>query len=308
MGRGKDVRIGDTVVEKKGEIIPQVVDVVKADRTGKEKVIEWPKTCPKCGGPVEKEETATSYNFICANTGVCPAQLAKRVEGFARRTRMDIDGLGEEVAIQLVDSELVKSIPDLYRLTKKHLLTLEKFGDLKAQNPPRRHAGAKTEVSLVCSRRSRSTWSVRACPKFCVEEFPSLDAIVAAKPEDLARERLRPERAVHSGQYFDNPREKKLVRNSQELGIKTTHEKKAAPAGGLPLAGKTVVVTGTLVNYDRVTIENAIMTPAERLPAASRKRPTTFSSATNPAASSTRPRELGVKIIDEAEFQKLIGK
>ena len=81
----KDVRIGDTVViEKKGEIIPQVVDVIKTDRKGTEKVITWPEKCPECGGPVIKDETATSYNFICNNPGQCPGQLWKRLEGFAK--------------------------------------------------------------------------------------------------------------------------------------------------------------------------------------------------------------------------------
>ena len=109
-----DARIGDTVVvEKAGEIIPQVVSVVVEARTGSEKPIVWPKKCPVCGGPVEKEETALSYAYYCQNTALCPAQLTKRVIGFARRERMDIDGLGEEVAKQLVDSALVKSLTDI---------------------------------------------------------------------------------------------------------------------------------------------------------------------------------------------------
>jgi DNA ligase (NAD+) len=130
-----DARIGDTVVvEKAGEIIPQVVSVVTDARTGKEQKIEWPKKCPVCGGPVEKEETAQSYGYYCENTALCPAQLTKRLIGFARRERMDIEGLGEEVAKQLVDSGLVKSLTDLYRLNKKQLLSLEGFADTKAQN------------------------------------------------------------------------------------------------------------------------------------------------------------------------------
>ncbi|MCU0704404.1 MAG: NAD-dependent DNA ligase LigA, partial [Fimbriiglobus sp.] len=130
-----DVRVGDTVVvEKKGEIIPQVVQVIKDTRTGKEKPIVWPTACPVCDGPVEKEESATSYGYNCTNTGVCPAQLAKRIQGYARRDRMDIDTLGEELAIQLVDTELVRSVTDLYTLTEKQLLALEGFKKKKAEN------------------------------------------------------------------------------------------------------------------------------------------------------------------------------
>ncbi|MGL6096965.1 MAG: NAD-dependent DNA ligase LigA, partial [Fimbriiglobus sp.] len=130
-----DVRVGDTVVvEKKGEIIPQVVAVEKDARTGAEVPVAWPAACPVCGGVVEKQESATSYGYFCANVGVCPAQLAKRLLGFARRDRMDIEGLGDEVAQQLVDSGLVRSLADLYRLEKKQLLALERFGATKAQN------------------------------------------------------------------------------------------------------------------------------------------------------------------------------
>lgn len=306
----KDVRLGDTVVvEKKGEIIPQVVDVVTADRTGKEKVIQWPQTCPKCGGPVEKEESATSYTFICANTGVCPAQLAKRVECFARRTRMDIDGLGEEVAIQLVDSGLVNSISDLYRLTKKQLLTLEKFGDQRAQN------------LLDGIERSKSRGLARLLPaltiysvgesmaELLVEEFPSLDAIAAATPDELARVKgFGPKRAQFIRAFFDSEAGKKLVKDLKAIGIKTTHDRKAVPAGGLPLAGKTVVVTGTLVNYDRIGIENAIKDAGGKASGSVSKKTDYVLIGDKPGSKADKAKELGVPIITEAEFDRLIGK
>ena len=307
----KDVRIGDTVViEKKGEIIPQVVDVIKADRKGTEQVIEWPTACPKCGGPVEKEETGTSYNFICANTGVCPGQVAKRIEGYARRTRMDIEGLGREVSIQLVDSGLVKSVTDIYRLTKKQLLALEKFGDLKAQNLLDGIAASK-DRGLARLLPALTIYMVgESMAEVLVEEFPSIDAIVGAPPDALAKVKgFGPKRAKFVREYFDSDAGKKVVAELKELGIKTTHDKKAAPAGGLPLAGKTVVVTGTLVNYDRVSIEQAIKDAGGKATGSVSKK-TDFvlvGELPKPSSKVNDAKKHGVKIINEDEFRAMIG-
>jgi DNA ligase (NAD+) len=307
----KDVRIGDTVlVEKKGEIIPQVVDVVKGDRKGTEKVITWPEKCPKCGGPVEKEETANSYNFICANTALCPAQLAKRLEGYGRKTRMEIDGLGEETAIQLADSGLVKAIPDLYRLTKKQLLTLEKFADTKAQKLLDGITASK-ERGLARLIAALSIYMVgESMAELIAEEFGNLDAIVAAKPEEIAKVKgFGPKRAQFVREYFDSEAGKKLVAELKELGIKTTQDKKVV-AGGAPLAGKTIVVTGTLEHYDRVSIEQTIKKYGGK-PSGSVSKKTDFlllGELPKPSSKHEDAKKLGIKIIDEAEFRKLIGE
>ncbi len=305
----KDVRLGDTVVvEKKGEIIPQVVDVIIADRTGKEKVIAWPDRCPKCGGAVEKEDTGTSYNFICTNTGVCPGQVAKRVEGFARRTRMDIEGLGREASILLVDSGLVKSLTDIYRLTKEQLLALEGFAELKAQNLLDGIAASK-DRGLARLLPALSIYMVgEAMAEVLVEEFPSLEAIIAATPEELARVKgFGPKRAQFVYDYFHCPTGEKLVGELKELGIKTTHDKKAARVGGLPLAGKTVVVTGSLVNYDRIGIETKIKDAGGKTSGSVSKKTDYVLVGDKPGSKLDKAKELGVKVITEAEFDKLVG-
>lgn len=305
----KDVRIGDTVVvEKKGEIIPQVVDVIKTDRTGKEKVIKWPEKCPKCGGQVEKEDTGTSYNYVCMNTGVCPGQVAKRVEGFARRTRMDIEGLGREASIQLVDSGLVKSVTDIYRLTKEQLLELEGFAELKAQNLLDGIAASKNR-GLARLLPALSIYTVgEAMGEVLVEEFPSLDAIIAATPEQLARVKgFGPKRAQFVYDFFHCPTGEKLVAELKELGIKTTHDKKAAPVGGLPLAGKTVVVTGTLVNYDRISIEAKIKEAGGKTSGSVSKKTDYVLAGESAGSKLDKAKELGVKVITEAEFEKLVS-
>lgn len=304
----KDVRIGDTVVvEKKGEIIPQVVGVETETRTGKEKVIAWPATCPKCGGPVVKEETATSYNFICDNAGVCPAQLAKRLEGYARRTRMDIDGLGREVAIQLVDSGLVASVADVYRLTKKPLLGLEKFGDLKAQNLLDGIAKSK-DRGLAKLLAGLSIYMVgENMAEVLADAFPTLDALLAASQDEIAKAKgFGPKRAKFVYEFFHSPAGEKLVTEFRELGLKLTHDKKAAPVGGSPLAGKTVVVTGTLTTYDRAGIEQLIKDLGGKA-AGSVSKKTDYVVAGEKAGSKLdKAKELGVPVLTEAEFTALV--
>lgn len=305
-----DVRIGDTVViEKKGEIIPQVVDVIKADRTGKEKVITWPENCPECGGPVVKDESATSYNFICGNPESCSGGQWKRLEGYARKTRMEMDGLGREVAIQLVESGLVKSVADLYTLTKKQLLTLEKFADTKAQKLLDGIEASKTR-GLARLLPGLAIYSVgEKMAEDLVEEFPDIDLIIAAKPDDLAKVKgWGPERAKYIRAYFDGESGKTLVAELKAAGVKTTHDKKAPRAGGLPLAGKTVVVTGTLVNYDRITIEQTIKEYGGKASGSVSKKTDYVLVGDKPGSKHDKAKELGVTILTEDDFQKLLGK
>jgi DNA ligase (NAD+) len=305
-----DVRLGDTVVvEKAGEIIPQVVSVVTESRTGKEKPIVWPKTCPACGGPVEKEETAQSYGYVCANTGVCPAQLAKRIEGFARRERMDIEGLGREVSIQLVDSELVKSVTDLYRLTEKQLLALDGFKQTKAQKLLNGIAASK-ERGLARLLSALTIFMVgESMAEALADEFLSLDAILAASKEELAKVKgFGQKRAGFVTEYFNNSAGQKLVTELQELGIKTTHDKKIAPVGGLVLNGKSLVVTGTLVKYDRAGIESLIKELGGKAVGSVSKK-TDFVVAGEKAGSKLdKAKELGVPVLTEDEFDAMIGR
>jgi DNA ligase (NAD+) len=306
----KDVRIGDTVViEKKGEIIPQVVAVETDTRTGKEKKIKWPEKCPACGSPIEKLESATSYNFVCVNVGQCPAQVAQRLIGYARRERMDIDGLGEEVAKQLVDSKLVSSVTDLYRLTKQQLLTLEGFAETKAQNLIAGIAASKGR-GLGRLLSGLSIYMVGgSMAEALTETYSSLDDILAANEEELSKVKgFGPKRAKFVYDFFHSPNGEKLVKEFRELGLKLTQDKKAAPAGGLVLAGKTLVVTGTLANYDRAGIESLIKSLGGKVSGSVSKK-TDFVVAGESAGSKLdKARELGVRVLAEDEFNALIGK
>ena len=138
----KDIRVGDTVLlTKANEIIPYVIRSIPEMRTGKEKVFQFPANCPVCGAPTTRAEDSPFY--YCTGGAACPAQVQARLESFAKRDRMDIEGLGETMAEQLVKSGLVRTVTDLYRLTLEQLLTLERMGKKSCR------------ISLTASRQAR---------------------------------------------------------------------------------------------------------------------------------------------------------
>jgi DNA ligase (NAD+) len=307
-----DVHYGDmVVVEKAGEIIPQVVNVVKESRTGTEKKIVFPKKCPVCGAPVEREESASSFNYVCSDVGRCPAQLAKRIISFARRERMDIEGLGEEMAKQLVDSGLVKSVTDLYRLSEKQLLALERMGRKSAQNLLQGIEASKTR-GLARLLAGLSIYMVgESMAELLAGEFSSLDDLLAASEEQLAEVKgFGPKRAASVYAFFHSADGEKLVAEFRELGLKLTQDKKAAPKGlsGDALAGKTVVVTGTLTRYSRDAIESLVKQLGGKTAGSVSKKTDLLVAGEKAGSKLDKAKELGVKVIDEDEFDKMIGK
>ncbi len=304
-----DVRLGDTVVvEKKGEIIPQVVSVVKESRSGSEKPIAWPATCPVCGGPVAKDESATSYGYYCEDVGRCPAQVAGRIKSFARRERMDVDGLGEEIAKQLVDTGLVKTVTDLFRLTKKQLLALEKFKDAKAQNLLDGIAASK-DRGLARLLAALTIYGVgESMSELLAEQFPSMDLLFAASEAELAKVKgFGPVRAKSVYEFFHNPDGERLIAELREFGVKLTHDKKAVAPGSPSLAGKTFVVTGTLTKYDRAGIESKIKELGGKATGSVSKKTDYLVAGESAGSKLDKARELGVAVLTEDEFEKLIS-
>lgn len=305
----KDVRIGDTVViEKAGEIIPQVVEVLRQQRTGTERPIIWPEKCPRCGGPVEREDSGNSYNYVCANTALCPAQLAKRLVAFAQRTHMDIDGLGERVAEQLVDAGLVRSVTDLYRLRKEQVVKLERFADKSAENLIRAIAASK-ERGLARLLAALSIYSVGdSMAEELAAAFPSLEAIASASEDQLAQVKgFGPKRAGFIREYFDSPEGRKILADLQRFGIRTTAEvRPVARSHASPLAGKTVVITGTLRTMDRAAAERAVRAAGGH-PSSSVSKKTDFVVVgDSPGSKRDKAVELGIPLLSEEEFLRLL--
>jgi DNA ligase (NAD+) len=302
----KDIRVGDSVVVvKRGEIIPKVEQSLHELRKGDEKVFQFPSSCPACGAPTFREEG--SPLFRCTATATCPAQLQGRIESFAKRERMDIEGLGEALAEQLVSSGLVRSLADLYKLEMDQLLQLERMGKKSAQNLLDALEASK-DRGLARLLSALSIFNVaEATAVLLAQEFLSMDALVEASQERLANVKgVGPKRAESIWKFFHSPSGEKLIQELREAGVKMTEEPRRKPTGGM-LAGKVVVVTGTLEKYKRKEAEDVIRehggTPGDSVT----KKTDLVVVGDKPGSKLDKAKKLGIRIIDEAEFEKLVG-
>jgi DNA ligase (NAD+) len=305
----KDIRMGDSVVViKAGDIIPRVVRVITEARTGAEKAIEFPSQCPFCGSPVRRTEGERSYNYVCAAGSQCPGQLVGRIKAFARRGTMDIEGLGDELAQQLVDAELVTSVTDIYRLTKPDLLRLERMGEKKADkllaaieaSKQRGLARLLAGLSIPGVGETMAATLARA--------FLNIDQLMAARPEQIASvEGIGPVRAQNIYDFFHRPEGQQLVRELRELGVKLTEDVTEQPRD-LPLLGKTLVVTGTLKNYDRNQIEQLIESLGGKATSSVSSKTDFLIVGENAGSKLEKARALGVPILSEEELERLISK
>jgi DNA ligase (NAD+) len=313
----KDVRVGDTVVvEKAGEIIPQVVWVEAAARTGAEKPFAWPAACPVCGSPTRREEGSPFY-FCTAPRGACGGRLKRQLLQFARRAAMDIEGLGEAVVDELLAADLVETLPDLYRLTKEDLLKARPPKDAKkasgkwADNLLEGIAASKTRGLARVLAGISVPHVADSMADILAQDFLTIDALREATEERLLEaEGVGPERAKGIREFFQADATRNMIEDFRELGLTLTEEKRAASpaaAGGLPLQGKTVVVTGTLSRYGREEIEDVIRKAGGK-PSGSVSKKTDYLLAGEKAGSKLdKAKELGVAVLTEAEFDALIG-
>jgi DNA ligase (NAD+) len=302
----KDIRVGDSViVVKRGEIIPYVEQALHEARKGSEKAFKFPVKCPVCGALAVREPEAPTPR--CTATATCPAQLQGRIESFAKRERMDIEGVGEKLAEQLVASGLVKTVADLYRLKKEQLIGLERMGELSAQNLLDAIAASKCR-GLARLIAGLSIYGVgETMGPLLVQEFPSLDALLAASKEELAGVKgFGPKRAESIYNFFHSPAGEKLVQDLRDAGVKLTEDVKPKITSG-PLVGKTVVVTGTLEHYSRKQIEDVIALHGGKATSSVSKKTDYVIAGDEAGSKLDKARQLGVPVLTEQEFEKLIG-
>jgi DNA ligase (NAD+) len=304
----KDIRIGDmVVVEKAGEIIPYIVRAETAVRTGAEKEFRFPEHCPFCDSPLEREGAF----WRCTGGDQCVNQRKKRIRSFATRGAMDIEGLGEKIVDQLVDAGLVKSIPDLYRLTVPRLLELERMGEKSAQNLVSGIEASKTRglcrllAGLAIPHVGTSVADLLA------QELLSIDALMDATEDRLSSiDGVGPVMAQDIHAYFQDPVHRKMLHELKELGLKLAQEPRSAPsqAGGTSLAGKTFVVTGTLQRYQREEIEELIRNLGGKASGSVSKNTSYLVAGEKAGSKLEKAQSLGVAVLSEDDFDKLIGR
>ena len=297
--RRLDVRPGDTVlIEKAGEIIPQVVEVKKEFRPAGAEPFPVPKKCPNCGSDVVKEETGVCVR--CPNPD-CMGMLKERLRYFAGRDQMDIERLGVSLIEQLIDSGLVRTFADIYRLKKEDLTSLERMGEKSAQNVLDGIEASKTRPlwRLIAALGIRHVGGQSA--EILAEHFGSLDAIVNAGQEELqAVDQVGPVMAESVYQYFRNPRHRMVIDELLAAGVRPQPPAPKKRTGGLQ--GKTVVVTGILKGFSRQQAEQAIREAGGKVSGSVSKKTSYVLAGEDPGSKLQKAQELGVEVISEEQF------
>lgn len=300
----KDVREGDTVeIQKAGEIIPQVLRFVPELRPAKATRFPVPTTCPVCDGEVHKDPEGAYLR--CVNAG-CPAQLKERIEHFAGRRAMDIEGLGPSLVEQLVDKRLVTDFADLYALSKETLVDLERFGDKSAGNLLQALEASKSRPlsRLLNGLGIRHVGGHTA--EVLADHYGTMEALMAAPVEEL-REIYEIGAVVAASvhDFFSEPHNRMLLDKLRDAGV-TMHEGASAESSGpRPLEGMTIVVTGTLQNYSRDEIQDRIKKLGGRPSGSVSKKTDYVVAGENAGSKLEKARSLGVRVLTETEFEAL---
>lgn len=305
--RRKDIRIGDTVtIEKAGEIIPAVIGVVLTKRTGAEKIFEFPRKCPECGSQISRGAAGgEAVVWRCTNLD-CPAQVRGRIEHWCARGAMDIEGGGEVLVKQLVSSGLVRDVADLYSLTPDQLRGLERMGEKSAQN----------FLDGVAASKSCDLWRVlfglgilhvgAGVAKSLGRHFASIEDVAAASLDQLTNtEDIGEVIAQSVFQWFAENRNRALVERLRKAGVnfQSSLYQPSAPAGAF--AGKTFVLTGTLPTLKREEAAAKIEALGGKVSGSVSKRTDYVVAGEDAGSKLEKARQLGIRVIDEAEFLKL---
>jgi DNA ligase (NAD+) len=299
----KDIRIGDTVVvEKAGEIIPQVVRMIPEKRTGAEKKFPAPTKCPECGAGVKKDEAGVYVR--CTNRD-CPARVKERLRYFAARDCMNIEGMGPALIEQLAGKGLVAKFGDIFRLTADKLLTLERMGKKSAENLLAAiEDSKKRDLSRLIAGLNILNVGSSLAEKLA-DHFGSLDKLMSAGKEELEQvEDVGPVVAESVASYFADPRNRAEVQDLVAAGVNTKAERRRAPAGKQTLAGKTFVITGTL-SKPRPEFEERIKSLGGKVSGSVSKKTDFLLCGDEAGSKLDKAKELGVKVLDEAAFEKL---
>jgi DNA ligase (NAD+) len=298
------VKIGDWVqVERGGDVIPKVAKVIddKEHPRGRT-TFEMPEKCPVCGTKVVRTEGEVDYRCVNAN---CPAKLMGTILHFASRGVMNIDGMGEALVAQLLDKGLVKNVADIYALSKKDLLSLDRFADKSAQNIlDEIEASKNLPLERVIYGLGIRMVGERTA-QFLAEHFGSMEALASASVEELQDvNEVGPRIAESIVEFFSIAANRKLIERLGEAGLAFKGKKKER---GTKLAGKTFVLTGTLAKYSRDEAKKMIEDAGGRVSGSVSKKTDYVVAGADAGSKLDKAKELGVAVIDEKEMEKLAG-
>lgn len=298
----KDIRIGDTVrIQKAGDVIPEVVEVVKEKRTGEEKRFQMPEVCPVCGARVVRIEDEAASR--CTGSE-CPAQRFRNLCHFASRDAMDIDGLGEAVVEQLLDAGLIAHAADLYRLKTEDLVPLERMGEKSAQNLVDAISRSKENplerllfalgIPLIGARGA----------KLLAEAFHSLDALMEAGEEEISGVfEIGDKMAANVVRYFKEPQNRDFIEQLRSAGVNFTQPERVS---GSAFLNMTFVLTGTLPTLSRKEASEIIEQNGGKVSGSVSKKTTYVLAGEEAGSKLQKARSLGIPVLDEENFRKLL--
>ena len=299
----KDIRIGDTVLlERAGDVIPYVVKVIAERRTGEERRFQMPSACPVCGADVVRAEDEVAYRCIGL---ACPAQLRQAIRFFGARGAMDVEGLGEKLVEQLVAQELVRDLADLYRLDEARLVALERMGKKSAQNLLAQLERSKrtTLPRFLVALGIRQVGDATA--KALAEHFGTLDRILDATEEELQEVRdVGPEVARSIRRFFAEPQNRRVIRRLLDAGVNPAPA--VRPKG--PLAGKKLVLTGSLGSMTRAEAQRRIEALGGRIVSSISKETDWVVVGADPGSKLAKAKKLGVAVLEEDAFLRLLER
>jgi DNA ligase (NAD+) len=303
--RRKDIRIGDwVIVERAGEVIPQVIGPVVARRTGEEQVHEMPKHCPICATPVIKVEGDAMHR--CPNTA-CPAQFFELLKHFVSKGAMDIDGLGEQWCRILIDKGLVKDVADVYYIKKEQLLELDRMGD-KLATKIMNNIEASKGRPLARILFALGILHVGAeVAELLTQRYSSIDDLAQATVEDLTQiPSIGPRIAESVVSYFQVTRNREVIEKLRKAGVKLREEAQAVSPADLPWHGLTFVITGTLAAMTRREAETRIKVLGGNATSSVTRKTNYLVAGESPGSKLDAANRLGVKVLDEPAFLKLL--